>query len=146
MDCIAIQSPCPRHRRLSVRGVLCLVCAGVGAQQPQAWALERKRGARTRRQARGSRRGAQVGRRWGAQAGMRADVRARASAGHSGGRQQVRAAWACGGWARGAGDMRRQRRGRRAQRARPGRAGWPGLCTRCTPLGFQPGFSTRYFS
>ena len=27
-----------------------------------------------------------------------------------------------------------------------GRAGWPGLCTRCTPLGFQPGFSTRYFS
>ena len=30
--------------------------------------------------------------------------------------------------------------------ARLGRAGWPGLCTRCTPLGFQPGFSTRYFS
>ena len=35
--------------------------------------------------------------------------------------------------------------------ARQGRAGvvgrWArGLCTRCTPLGFQPGFSTRYFS
>ena len=30
--------------------------------------------------------------------------------------------------------------------AGPGRAGWPGLCTRCTPLGFQPGFSTWYFS
>ena len=30
--------------------------------------------------------------------------------------------------------------------ARPGRAGWPGLCTRCTPLGFQPGFFDSVFS
>ena len=47
MDCIAIQSPCPRHRALGVRGALGWACAGVGAQQAQAWMLGPARGART---------------------------------------------------------------------------------------------------
>ena len=68
---------------------------------------------------------------WGAQAGARVDAWARACAGVGG--TGVRALGARG-------------RAGQAGRRREARAGWPGLCTRCTPLGFQPGFSTRYFS
>ena len=79
---------------------------------------------------------------WGAQGDKRA-----------GGKQTLgaRACWASGleracgrEWGRGA------KQG--TVGARPGSwvrglgAGWPRLFTRCTPLGFQPGFSTRYFS
>ena len=73
----------------------------------------------------------QLGSRAGAVDSGRAGVRSRRGAGT--GRTTGKR------WARGAGAAW-------ALGARPGRAGWPGLCTRCTPLGFQPGFSTRYFS
>ena len=102
----------------------------------------------------------------GVAAGMAADWRARGvqqalgrAGRHAGGRAGVgarrRQAAGAGGrgvWALGAGRAAGEAhdrqvlgtRGARGLGAR--RAGWPGLCTRCTPLGFQPGFSTRYFS
>ena len=77
-----------------------------------------------------SERGAR-GRRWAqaADAGARTKRHGRAR----GGRRQL-------------GGRRARGRARQARGLGAGCAGWPGLCTRCTPLGFQPGFSTRYFS
>ena len=144
MDCIAIQSPCPRHRTLGVRGALGWACAGVGGQQAQAWALGRARGARTGRRwaCRGVRSvgraaGRRAGRRWAQAIGAGAHGER-----HGVGRAEHRQADARGprlGVAAGVG------------RARLGR--WVrGLCAQagpvgcsCTRLGFQPGFFDSVF-
>ena len=82
-------------------------------------------------------------------AGLSAGWARGASAERAGGR-----AGACAGGrfrqlgarARGAAGARQAGAGRAVWLLGSGRAGWPGLCTRCTPLGFQPGFLTLYFS
>ena len=96
------------------------------------WACNRRWGARTQRgRERGVLTGAQGVRQAGTQAGAGRRMQARARAGSG----TIEREGHAGSWTAGA---RAARRGLGA-----GRAGWPGLCT---PLGFQPGFSTWYFS
>ena len=92
------------------------------------------------------------GRQGAAARGARAEA-CEARAERSGRGRQARA-WQVSGSRRGHAWSARGRAGWTAgvQPGRPARgmgtlrAAWPGLCTRCTQLDFQTGFSTRYFS
>ena len=84
---------------------------------------------------------------WGARAGA-AGSWERGRAGLRSRRRQARGARGRRGLSAGRVAGRRWARGAPAAwalGARPGIAGWPGLCTRCTPLGFQPGFFESVF-
>ena len=77
-----------------------------------------------------------IGRAWGAGSWARG----------RGAQLGARARGAAGARACGAGGGRQELGARGARGLGAGLTSWPGLCTRCTPLGFQLGFLTRYFS
>ena len=119
---------------LRAAGALALYCntmySRVVTQQAGRWCAQAWALGRARRKARGRGRGRKCKRActrgsW-AQAGGSVTHGARGTRGRGAAGARQRAAWALG--------------------TRPGRVSWSGLCTQCTPLGFQPGFSTRYFS
>ena len=147
---------------LRAAGALALYCntmySRVVTQQAGCWCAQAWALGRARRKARGRGRGRKCKR--ACTRGSWAQAGGSVTHGARGARGRGAAARGRGAAARGRGAAgARQRAAGARQRAagarqreawalgtRPGRVSWSGLCTQCTPLGFQPGFSTRYFS